>query len=271
MGTGESLNVWIGYDSREAITSDVASFSIRKRTKSPTHIQYLKHRDLRKSGHFTRSWVTIGATGDWIDTTDGKPFSTEFSHTRFLIPALMKYKGWALFMDSDMVFMSDIAKLFAMTDDSKAAMVVKHSHHVRDSLKMDGRAQLAYHRKNWSSFVLWNCEHPLNRQLTADRVNSMKGTDLHAFNWLPDSAIGTLPFSYNYISGVSPPISSIKGPGNVPDVIHYTEGGPWFENCREVPYADLWLSEYDSYQRSGGIVISDVPTIARDGVEVRRK
>lgn len=269
----EPLNIMIGWDAREAVTADVLSHSIRKRTKSRLNIKYLKHRELRKQGLFMRPWITVGSTGDWLDINDGRPFSTEFSHTRFLVPKLMNYQGWALFMDSDMVFMGDIKKLFDLADPKYAIMVVKHQHIARHGdKKMDGREQLPYARKNWSSFVLWNCGHEVNRQLSDDKVNCMRGQDLHGFSWIPDYLIGELPFTYNYISGVSPKLSTFLNPesGYRPDVIHYTEGGPWFEQCSEVPYADIWLAEYEDYQRSGGI-ICDVPTLAKEGVEIMRK
>lgn len=193
---------------------------------------------------FSRPWVTMGPERETYDMIDGRKFSTEFSHTRFLVPALMNFNGWALFMDSDMIALNDIAKLFAMADLKYAVMCVKHNHTPPNGVqKMDGREQLRYHRKNWSSFVLWNCAHPANAYLTPDRVNCMTGTDLHTFSWLKDYQIGSLPFSYNYISGVSPRITN-------PDVIHYTDGGPWFDLCKDVPFAQLWVDEHTDWQES---------------------
>lgn len=265
MGFDKSLSIYIGYDSREAICSDVASHSIRKRTETPINISYLKHRDLRKSGAFLRPWLVESDTGNWKDLIDNKPFSTEFSHTRFLVPFLMKYRGWALFMDSDMVFLSDVKKLFALCDDKFAVMCVKHQHKPKRGEKMDGRAQLSYHRKNWSSFVLFNCGHSSNRDLTPAQVNSMRGADLHAFTWLRDNEIGALPYSYNYIPNVSPKLAPERG--GMPDVIHYTDGGPWFPECQDVPYAGTWLEEYEDFQQNGHGCISEVPTVKYDSME----
>lgn len=260
------LNIFIGWDSREAVCSDVLSHSILRRTESNVKITLLKHRELRKAGLFHRPWLTEGTTGQWKDLNDDRPFSTEFSHTRFLVPALMKYRGWALFSDSDMVFLSDAQKLFDLADPKYAAMCVKHQHKVKHGdIKMDGRQQLSYNRKNWSSFVLWNCEHPANAAITPERVNFMTGTDLHAFSWLKDSEIGELPFTYNFISGVSPKMSNSKG-GIMPEVIHYTEGGPWFEECPDVPYGSFWLAEYEDWQRNGHGSITDVPTTRYDSM-----
>jgi len=239
------LNIYIGYDGREAAATDVCSHSIKKRTRYPLQIKYLKHRELRRAGLFTRPWLIESDTGDFRDLIDNRPFSTEFSHTRFLVPALMEYKGWALFLDADMLCLSDIKKLFDMRDSKYAVQVVKHTHHVKDdSLKMDGRKQLSYTRKNWSSFILFNCEHPANKKLTKEYISTAKGGDLHAFAWLPNELIGELPDRYNYIAGVSRKLK--LSDGGRPDVVHYTEGGPWFPNYRNVPFGQLWLDEYEN-------------------------
>ncbi len=210
----------------------------------------------------------MGKERETYDMIDGKKFSTEFSHTRFLVPDLMNYQGWALFMDADMIFMSDIAKLFALCDDKYAVMCVKHSHIPSATEKMDGREQTRYHRKNWSSFVLWNCGHPANQKLTKEIVNFMPGYNLHAFSWLHDNLIGALPYTYNYIAGVSPKLPPERG--GMPDVIHYTDGGPWFPNCQDVPYAGKWIEEYESFQENGG-GICNVPSTAYEPEEKIRK
>lgn len=261
MADSGALSIYIGFDSREPAASEVASHSIRKRTKSPVEVKFLKHKELRKSGHFHRPWLT-DSEGNNIDLIDNKVFSTEFSHTRFLVPALMKYQGWALFADADMLFLCDIKELFALCDNKYAVMVVKHDHKVRhDSEKMDGQKQQGYYRKNWSSFVLWNCAHPSNNRITKGYVNLSKGADLHAFSWLTDDLIGALPMTYNYISGISPKMPASSG--SRPNVIHYTEGGPWHEKYRNAPYSQLWLDEYEDWQRSReDYFVTDVPTTA---------
>lgn len=257
------LEVFIGWDAREAVTADVLSHSILKRTNANVKINYLKHRELRQRGLFNRPWLIESDTGNWKDLLDNKQFSTEFSHTRFLVPSLMNHKGWALFLDSDMVFLSDIKKLFELCDDKYAVMCVKHIHKPKHGdMKMDGRQQLSYPKKNWSSFVLFNCGHKSNKGLTPEKVNFMKGADLHSFSWLHESEIGNLPPTYNYIVGVSQKIPH----GKMPDVIHFTEGGPWFDECREIPYGGTWSSEYEDWQKSGGGV-SGIATVRFDSTE----
>jgi lipopolysaccharide biosynthesis glycosyltransferase len=237
----------------------VAAHSIRKRTRSKPSIKYIKHRELRKQGIFTRPWIINGKSGEMTDLIDGKTFSTEFSHTRFLVPYLNNYKGWALFIDADMLFQCDISELFKLCDDKYAVMCVKHHYNRTENyVKMDDREQRFYTRKNWSSFVLWNCAHPSNQVMTPEQVSFRYGSDLHGFCWLEEYQIGSLPFTYNFISGVSPKLS----PSNNPSVIHYSDGGPWFDNCKDVAYAQEWIDEFESWQGDGADKhYTDIPSI----------
>lgn len=245
------FNIYIGFDSREAVAYDVCEYSIKSRAKRPINISPLKHRELRKKGLFKRPWRFENSTGIMVDGMDEKPFSTEFSHTRFLIPELNQFEGWALFMDCDMIFQCDVSELLAMADPKYAVMLVKHNHRPKEQNKMDDQPQSQYHRKNWSSFVLWNCSHPSNKKLNASIVNTMTGTDLHAFTWLQDFEIGHLGFEWNWIEGISP--------GNIiPKVIHYTLGGPWFKEWQDVLYADKWLQDYKRMTRANEGVLSGI-------------
>lgn len=127
--------------------------------------------------------------------------STEFAISRFAIPLLQR-SGWALFIDCDFVAIADVADLFALANDKYAVMCVKHEHVPLEAIKMDDQLQTVYARKNWSSCVLWNLEHPGNRRLTIEMLNTLPGRDLHAFCWLLDSEIGDLPKHWNTLAGV---------------------------------------------------------------------
>ena len=103
-------------------------------------------------------------------------------------------------------------------------------------MKMDGQVQTQYPRKNWSSMVLWNCGHPSNQQVTPEMVNTKKSRTMHRFAWLKDEEIGSVSHEWNWLEG------SYKEPQDgKPKAIHFTEGGPWFANCQDVDYADLWI------------------------------
>ena len=209
------LKVFVGYDTREDISFQVCEHSILRHNIGidTVEIKPLIQDDLRKRNLYWRDVDKLG--------------STEFTFTRFLIPALMNYKGWALFCDSDIVFLENVSNLFQLVNDKYAVMCVKHVHNPQVGLKMDGRQQLQYPRKNWSSVVLWNCGHPSNQNLTVDVINAedTTGKYLHRFAWLEDEEIGSLPHEWNWLVGWYKEPKDGK-----PKALHYTEGGPWFKN-----------------------------------------
>lgn len=125
--------------------------------------------------------------------------STQFTYSRFLIPHVTNYQGWHLFCDSDFIFLDDPAELFEHTDNSKAVMVVQHKPYIPVDKKMEGKTNIYYPRKNWSSLILWNSAHPSNKKLKPDFVNTVKPSELHQFKWLSDVEIGKLPHPWNVL------------------------------------------------------------------------
>lgn len=217
-------NVYIGYDTREDVAYQVSKFSILNKSNG-IDVHPLKLNDLREKKLYWRDEDKLG--------------STEFTFSRFLIPELNKYQGWALFCDCDLLFLDDVNKLFDLADDKYAIMCAQHEYNPKEGTKMDGKAQTIYPRKNWSSVVLWNCGHPANQKINADLVNNPETTGkyLHRFSWLDDKEIGSISHEWNWLVGWYSEPSDGK-----PKAIHYTEGGPWFENYRHCDYHKEWKS-----------------------------
>lgn len=218
-------NVYIGWDSREDIAYQVARHSILSQTKNmEVNVIPLKLTELREQGIYTRDVDSKG--------------STEFTFSRFLIPYLNDYKGWALFVDCDVLCLEDLSNLFKHADNmyyNTGVMCAKHDYTPSEKTKMDGQKQTVYPRKNWSSVVLWNCGYEKNKILTPELVNRESGMYLHRFMWLDDEEIGEIPYQWNYLVGWYNT--------NDPKMLHYTEGGPWFDEYKNCEYADLWLKE----------------------------
>lgn len=220
------MKVFVGWDPREDIAYQVCKHSIVSKQPNAEVIP-LKQNELREQNLYWREKDLMA--------------STEFTFTRFLVPELTNFNGWALFMDCDMILTTDIKELFDQADDQYAVMCVQHDYTPREGLKMDGQKQTVYPRKNWSSVMLINCGHPSNRTLTKELVNDPKinGAYLHRFSWLKDDEIGELDHTWNYLVGVYNDIEH-------PKLIHHTEGGPWFENYRNCEFHELWKAElYD--------------------------
>ena len=213
------ISVFIGYDSRENVAFHVAANSIQARASQPVSITPVRQSQL--SGLFERS--------------EQKLASTEFSFSRFLVPYLCNYEGWAIFMDCDVLCRGDIAELWNLRDERYAVMCVKHDHQPADKVKFLGETQTLYPKKNWSSVMLINNKRC--RALSPERVNEESGLYLHQFKWLEsDELIGTLPLAWNFLADYYKKDESAK-------LVHYTEGGPYFEDYRETDFGDEWFAE----------------------------
>jgi lipopolysaccharide biosynthesis glycosyltransferase len=235
----DPLRVFVGYDSRQPEAFAVCERSILDHASVPVLVTPLKQEALRQMGLYRRAPFP----GTRIDTVDGKPFSTEFTFTRFLVPALMQYEGWALFCDDDMLFRADVKLVFEKAQDNKAVMCVHHDHKPTETTKMEGLEQTKYARKNWSSFMLWNCSHQDNQVLSVDDVSNRPGWWLHRFRWIRDAwKIGVLPEAWNWLEGHS-------GTDITPDVVHFTRGGPWLEAWKNIPYSDEWWAVHDAIRK----------------------
>lgn len=226
-------NAYIGFDIRMPDAYMVAVRSMLDTTNRPLMIKPLTLPHLRACRAYTRNTTKDNKTGALWDTISEAPMSTQFAISRFLIPALQGFRGVSIFCDSDFMFRADVYELFDRFDPRYAISCVKHNYEPTEQLKMDGQPQTQYDRKNWSSFMLINNEHPSNRWLTIDNVNSLPGRDLHRFCWLKDDEIGELDPAWNWLEGHSS--MDIK-----PKAVHYTRGTPDMAGYENVPYADEW-------------------------------
>lgn len=217
----DKLRIFIGWDSREPIAYDVAKATALENTSVPLDIQPIKLDDLIAKGAYTREVDPLA--------------STEFTYSRFYTPWLAGYEGWALFCDCDFIFFGDVGGLLKYRDPSKAVYCVQHDYQPKDGLKMDGKVQTAYPRKNWSSFMWFNCAHPSTRNLTPETINREGGAYLHRMQWARDEEIGALPTEFNWLEGWND-----KPAAGYPTAVHYTRGGPWFKDWQNVDYGDEW-------------------------------
>jgi lipopolysaccharide biosynthesis glycosyltransferase len=209
-----SLQIYIGYDPRESVAYHTLVQSLMDNSSKPLAITPINLRSL----NFNRP-------------RDPKQ-STDFAFTRFLVPYLSGYRGASLFMDSDILCTGDIAELFDERDSWCAVQVVKHDYTPKTQTKFLGNAQTVYEKKNWSSVMLFNNFHYDCQRLTLDAVESMTGLELHQFHWT--KRVGELSPKWNYLVGESPKVES-------PKLIHYTLGGPYFNETRNCEYAKEWF------------------------------
>ena len=227
--------VFMGYDARDALAIRVAMKSMLDQSRNVSvQTTQLMEWKLRHAGLYWRHYI-VDRDGQRTDGLDGKPFSTDFSFTRFLVPAICEFADeWVIFCDPDVMFRANVAELFAFANDADpntAVFCVKHNHVPQENEKMAGLMQTRYHRKNWSSVMLMNPARCAT--LTRYVVNNWTGAHLHAMLWVDDQQIGELPEEWNWLCGHSSPDID-------PSLVHYTLGTPDLPGYKDQPYAEEW-------------------------------
>ena len=218
------INLYVGYDEREAIAYHVFCHSVIKNTSIPVKITPLVLSQLK----------------EFNETHQDR--SNDFVYSRFLTPYLNEFDGWAIFADGDMICQADLKELIGMADPNKALMVVKHDYQTKASIKYLGNINENYPRKNWSSVILWNCSHPKHKILTPEFVSNQTGKFLHRFSWLDDDDIGERPVEWNWLACEYEKNTDAK-------LIHYTLGTPCFKDFRDTDMAEIWYDYYESAKK----------------------
>jgi len=213
------IKIIVGFDQRESVAYHAFCQSIIEKSTQP--ITFLP--------------LALNSLGSYKEVHDDQ--SNDFIYSRFLTPYLMNYNGWAIFADGDMICQADIKELWDLKDESKAVMVVKHNYQTKALKKYLGNKNENYPRKNWSSFILWNCGHERNKILIPEFINKKDGSFLHRFSWLGDEHIGELDKEWNWLA-------TEYEQNNMAKVIHYTLGTPCFEEYKDSDMSQYWHSTY---------------------------
>lgn len=219
------MKIFIGYDSKQAEASKICEFSLRHNSSVPLDIYHLDTNELRKAEKYFRA--------------DGDPSSTEFTYSRFLVPHLMGYEGFAMFVDSDFLFLDNITKLWDQIILDKinwaftSAWCVQHPEYTpKSNVKFYNKPQLTFPKKNWSSLMIFNCQHPDCKKLTPITVSNQSPRWLHRFEWTMDNTIGNISTNWNFLVG------EYEHQTSLPHALHFTNGGP---------FNDVWGQDYEEY------------------------
>lgn len=179
-------------------------------------------------------------SGNWVDTRDERPFSTQFAFTRFSVCAYSQFLGLTgrvLFVDCDFLFKDDPTKIWnEIEPDDKALYVVPHNFNPPAGFKMDQQSQFPYHRKLWSSLMLMDVDQA-DKLPTKHDLNLMTGSELHQLSWIDDEDLGRIPERWNFIPDHSEPRVAYEDIG----AIHFTNGLPSVPEHRHCKYAGEYL------------------------------
>ena len=226
------MRIFIGFDPREAAAAEVARQSLCEVTQDEIEPEMLCMPKLVDQGLLSRRVIDQRGGQDY-DLMSNAVQSTRFAISRFLTPILCQ-SGYALFVDSDVVFLRDPRAMTLEVSANHAVSVVKHGGDVSPGAwKMVNQKQEPYLRKNWSSVMLFNCDHAANRRLSLRDVNERPGRDLHRFYWLHDSEIGELRPYWNWLVDVQPRPKSLG-------IAHMTLGGDWLDGWVGGSFDEEW-------------------------------
>ena len=214
-------NLFIGFDQKESVAYHTFVQSIIDKSSIPLSITPLAENNLNMYDE------------NHIDGTN------KFTYSRFLVPFLMGFDGWAIFADGDMVCLDDIKNLLDLRDNKFALQVIKHDYKTKYKTKYFGQKNEDYPRKNWSSLILWNCSHKKNKILTPEFISDKDGSYLHRFKWLNDVEIGEIKKEWNWLAMEYPEKKDLK-------LIHYTLGTPCFKEFKNTSLSKDW---HDSFKR----------------------
>ena len=213
------MDIVVGFDEREAVAYHTFTQSVIEKSSAPTRFLPLSKSSL----------------STYEETH--KDGSNDFIYSRFLVPYLMNFNGWAIYADGDMICLEDIKKLWDIRNDKYAVQVVKHNYKTKITKKYWGNKNENYPRKNWSSLILWNCNHTSHKKLTPEFIQKQTGAFLHRFSWIKDEEIGELDKEWNWLAMEYEEKKDIK-------LIHYTIGTPCFKEYENSSLSKHWKKSF---------------------------
>ena len=217
----EIVDIVVGFDQREAVAYHTFTQSIIEKSTMP--VRFLP--------------LSINSLSNYNERH--KDGSNDFIYSRFLVPYLMNFKGWAIYADGDMVCLEDIKKLWDLRDKNYAVQVAKHNYKTKIEEKYWGNKNESYPRKNWSSLILWNCEHEVHKILSPDFIEKQSGAFLHRFSWIKDEEIGELEKEWNWLALEYEEKKDIN-------LIHYTIGTPCFKEYENKSLSSYWKKAFSN-------------------------
>ena len=215
----EIVDIIVGFDQRESVAYHTFAQSVIENSTIP--VRFLP--------------LSMSSLSNYKEVH--KDGSNDFIYSRFLVPYMMNFKGWAIYADGDMVCLEDIKKLWDLRSNKYAVQVVKHDYKTKITEKYWGNKNENYPRKNWSSLILWNCEHKSHKVLTPDFIQNQSGAFLHRFSWIKDEEIGSLDKEWNWLAMEYEEKEYIN-------LIHYTIGTPCFKEYEKTSLSSYWKKSF---------------------------
>ncbi len=181
----DTIKLFVGCapNGEDAESQMVLEYTARKHSSLPIEITWMKHSNDPMS--FWYGW-------------ESRTWATPFSGFRWGIPAACGYQGQAIYMDSDMIILADLAELWNNPWDDHSIIQMKG---------------------DWRTCVAkWNCERAGKVLPPIDQIKSVPNAHQQLFSGLQQNPHLQQSFDrqWNNFDGENDPLDQIK-------ILHYTD------------------------------------------------
>lgn len=207
MSNDDLIKVFVGCDPNNCDLEQmmVLDYSIRKNTKCPVEIIWMQ--------------LSHNPTSPWFsDQTNHLGWSTEkwatpFSGFRWAIPELCNFEGRAIYMDADVIVLTDLAELWNTPFDSNTMVIAKGG---------KSTARLCT--------CVWNCEEAKQYLPSLQKIKEDPEAHQKLMKLIKNKPqlVQNYTDSYNCIDGDDLPIDKIK-------ILHYSDMGTQFSHKYAIP------------------------------------
>lgn len=223
----DTIHVFIGFDQRQTVGYTVAAQSLMMSSTKPLAIHPLILETLKPYG-FERRGLT------------------PFTFSRFLVPWLMGFEGWAVFMDSDIMATRDIAALVEWCREDqnrRAAEPAPGGDYIVPAVYVRDVEGFEFER---AALMVFDCGHSALRCLTPKNVGSE--VDLPAPHCITtplddDERLDWGIVDPAHMAAFPPEWGVLVGYEEIPEgiaAVHFTQGLPCHEETVMMPLANDW-------------------------------
>ncbi len=207
MKSNEVIKVFVGCDPNNCDLEQmmVLDYSIHKHTTAPVEIIWMQLSRDPDSYWYSNPEVNEGwNTTKWV---------TPFSGFRWAIPDYCDYSGKAIYMDADVVVLSDLAELWVHPIKRKSIVAAKGKKHIRRLCT-----------------CVWDCKKAKSYLPDIESLRTDAYSHRKMMDFIKNNPYLVQPFrdTYNCIDGESLPIEKIK-------ILHYSDMGTQFSHKYSIP------------------------------------
>lgn len=204
--TLDTINIFVGCDPNNCDLEQlmVLEYSIRKHTHHPIKIHWMQLSHDPKS-----PWYSDPAQKKGWNT---EKWATPFSGFRWAIPELCNFTGRAIYMDADVIVLSDISELWQHPIDDQAIVIAKGKKSAR------------------LCTCVWDCAKAQEFLPSLEKLRTEANSHQSMIQLIKQhpELVTDYQDSYNNIDGEDMPIEDIK-------ILHYSDMGTQFSHKYSIP------------------------------------